>query len=239
MYDITFKDIEERLNLWIPQMAYFVALGTSSLKYPYRLDQVSEMLGLRYFIGWSILKMQVVQVNYGDDLVLGSYTNDPFVFTIAGRNEIFNEYEEIEQRIRVLFNWIKIEKCYHCQNRLWVTKINDVLTCRNCSSMSENYGKKIIPGYVYIYGNIENQTYKIGHSKNPEIRVKSFEIQLPFVASLIHTFPSTNGIESEHVLHDKFSKQRMNGEWFSLSRKDIDYLCSIKIFKNGEFITSD
>lgn len=79
--------------------------------------------------------------------------------------------------------------------------------------------KRDIAGWVYVIHG-ENNRFKIGISKNVEKRLKSFS-QLPFPVTLIYKKKTKNMEETELFLHKKYEEQRINGEWFELSDKDI------------------
>ncbi len=83
-------------------------------------------------------------------------------------------------------------------------------------------------GYVYLLKS-DTGHYKIGRTIDPSSRSKTFGIQLPFDVTFICTIKTDNmyGLESE--LHQKFSKKRINGEWFNLSTEDIDYMKSLAV----------
>jgi hypothetical protein len=66
-----------------------------------------------------------------------------------------------------------------------------------------------------------NNLYKIGKSKNPEIREKTLQSEKPSI-SIIKVF--NKNIENE--LHLKYEKQRIRGEWFNLSNIQVKYICT-------------
>lgn len=75
--------------------------------------------------------------------------------------------------------------------------------------------------YIVKFGNL----YKIGRSNNPKKRISSFSgVTLPHKFELIHTFDTSNAHLLERGLHKKFHKKRVQGEWFKLSKNDIEYL---------------
>lgn len=80
--------------------------------------------------------------------------------------------------------------------------------------------ERLQPGYVYL---IKSSTgyWKIGHSKTPENRMKTFGVMLPFEVEYEHLIPTTNMFMAETILHTKFSDKRVRGEWFSLTDDDV------------------
>lgn len=78
-------------------------------------------------------------------------------------------------------------------------------------------------GYVYLLQSISGH-YKIGRTRNPENRIKTFGIQLPFEVEYVCLIKTTNMVELENALHMRFSSKRINGEWFNLDTEDVAYL---------------
>jgi hypothetical protein len=87
--------------------------------------------------------------------------------------------------------------------------------------------KKDKPGYVYLIQS-ESGWYKIGKTSNPENRIRTFSVKLPFRVEYICLIKSNNMDELEMELHDYFKDQRIDGEWFELSIDDVDYIKSIE-----------
>lgn len=86
-----------------------------------------------------------------------------------------------------------------------------------------NSSKKSDPGYVYLLKNMEG-TYKIGKAKNPEDRLKTFTVKLPFRVEYTCIIPSHDMAELERDLHDLFKHKRVNGEWFNLDPDDVEFI---------------
>ncbi|KIL49086.1 GIY-YIG nuclease family protein [Jeotgalibacillus campisalis] len=83
------------------------------------------------------------------------------------------------------------------------------------------------PGYVYFVQEYMNGTFKIGKTKNIDKRMNIFSVKLPFENKLIHLIKTGDRHRTEQAFHNHFSAKRLGGEWFSLSKEDIDWL------KNG------
>lgn len=82
-------------------------------------------------------------------------------------------------------------------------------------------------GYVYlIYSSTEH--YKIGFSKDPRKRhktfVDSFGVKLPISVELVHIIETNDMRKLETQLHERYKHKRVNGEWFSLDKPDVDYI---------------
>jgi hypothetical protein len=77
-----------------------------------------------------------------------------------------------------------------------------------------------IDGYVYIL-RAESGQYKIGRSKNPSDRLKTFSVKLPFRVEYEIVIPSSDHRLLERKLHERFAEKWIDGEWFSLAPEDI------------------
>lgn len=90
-------------------------------------------------------------------------------------------------------------------------------------------------GYVYLL-HADTGHYKIGLSKNPKKRVRHFSTQMPIQVSTVHIFPADHAFGAEGLLHSHFSSKRTSGEWFLLGEEDVAWICSIKEYRNGQFL---
>lgn len=75
--------------------------------------------------------------------------------------------------------------------------------------------------YVYLISDINNYTYKIGISNNPEKRIKALQTGNERVLKIVHKILCTYYNDVETALHNKFQFLKVNGEWFELSDNDI------------------
>jgi len=83
--------------------------------------------------------------------------------------------------------------------------------------------KKPTPGYIYLIRSMTGY-YKIGKSKEPERRIKSLGVQLPFAIEPVAIIETDNMRKLERELHQKFDDQRGDGEWFALTPGDVQYI---------------
>lgn len=75
-------------------------------------------------------------------------------------------------------------------------------------------------GFVYVL-KADNGYYKIGKTVNPEDRIKTFTIKLPFHVEYELLIESENYTVCEKRLHGLFADKRIDGEWFALTSEDI------------------
>jgi len=90
----------------------------------------------------------------------------------------------------------------------------------------EKRRKKRAPGFVYLIRS-ESGHYKIGRTVNPEDRIQTFSVKLPFRVEYEHLIKCEDQVALERALHTRFSDKRVEGEWFDLSPEDVAYIKSI------------
>lgn len=78
-------------------------------------------------------------------------------------------------------------------------------------------------GFVYL---IQSPTeyYKIGRTRNPDDRLKTFGVKLPFEVAYIALIPTRDMYRLEKNLHSYFARKRVGGEWFKLFPQDVDFI---------------
>jgi len=87
-------------------------------------------------------------------------------------------------------------------------------------------------GYIYVI--YSKHGWKIGKSKNPKERYSLFSVKLPFEIKLKLVLMCLDYHNLERILHLKFKEQRLNGEWFSLKKSDIEHIYFYCYFWNKE-----
>lgn len=75
-------------------------------------------------------------------------------------------------------------------------------------------------GFVYL---IQSPTgsYKIGRTRNPNNRMRTFGVQLPFEVDYVCVIETGDMYQLERQLHQQFANKRINGEWFLLDAQDV------------------
>ena len=72
--------------------------------------------------------------------------------------------------------------------------------------------------FIYLMKDEINDSFKIGMSKNPKTRESTLQSEKPYI-KMINYWEGEVG--DEKSLHKKFKNQRIRGEWFILSEKDL------------------
>ncbi len=92
---------------------------------------------------------------------------------------------------------------------------------------SQAKGRRTSAGFVYL---VQSPTglYKIGRSVNPNDRLKTFSVKLPFEVSFACLIQTEDMYALESELHRRFAAKRVAGEWFALDADDVDYIKSLQ-----------
>jgi len=79
-------------------------------------------------------------------------------------------------------------------------------------------------GCVYFFRHIGLSPIKIGYSENesPIFRFDQFKTYAPFGAELIGFIPSEKAKLLETELHIKYSRDRIKGEWFEITKEEAE-----------------
>lgn len=80
-------------------------------------------------------------------------------------------------------------------------------------------------GYIYLVKS--DQYFKIGCSKQPNVRFEQIGLQLPFPFEVLHIIPADDMFIAERELHLKYAHQHSNGEWFKLSQEEVNEIMSL------------
>lgn len=87
---------------------------------------------------------------------------------------------------------------------------------------------------IYLIKNEEN-LYKIGVTKrNVNERIKELNISYPYELKIIHEYQTNIGYKLESYLHKIFHHKNIKGEWFELSKNDVEKFISFcKKYENN------
>jgi hypothetical protein len=107
-------------------------------------------------------------------------------------------------------------------------EIIDILKQKMYDDMTK--GPKFTPlenkqekGYIYLLA--WNGNTKIGMTtRHPGKRLEEISPKMPTKPKLIFFYECGDVRSEERKLHNRFSEKRVNGEWFTLSERDIEYI---------------
>jgi hypothetical protein len=88
--------------------------------------------------------------------------------------------------------------------------------------------QKTTDGYVYLVKEVNGTHHKIGRTAQPDNRLKTFNVKLPYQVKYHHLIRTSDMYRLERELHTHFADKRVDGEWFTLTDDDIQYICSLQ-----------
>lgn len=137
--------------------------------------------------------------------------------------------------LKLNINWLTELKEYIDNTLENIDKVNSMTNefdekTLNCVLGNSQPKKKVIKkkGFIYLMIDTANGYTKIGFSRNPKHRERTLQSEKPTI-ELIWKKEGTTKNEKE--LHEIFSHCRLRGEWFNLTRSDIELIKNYK-FKN-------
>jgi hypothetical protein len=74
---------------------------------------------------------------------------------------------------------------------------------------------------VYLITCSKTRTCKIGYASTPQNRLSQLQVGNPFALELVATMPGE--VVDEKLLHKKFEKYRLKGEWFEYNSEIKEY----------------
>lgn len=73
--------------------------------------------------------------------------------------------------------------------------------------------------FIYLMKDEINGFIKIGRAKNPEFRERTLQSEKPTIKLI---YKSKGFVSDETLLHKKYKKYRLRGEWYRLTNEQID-----------------
>lgn len=114
--------------------------------------------------------------------------------------------------------------------RLFMYAIQYEVECRQTRAIQKAAKEKSRAtkksGYVYL---LESATghYKIGRTIDPDNRIRTFGVKLPFEVEYACIIGTSDMYGLEMRLHNLYAQKRVNGEWFDLEIDDVAYIKSL------------
>lgn len=81
--------------------------------------------------------------------------------------------------------------------------------------------------FIYVIQCGDFPYYKIGLAKNLQRRRENIQTANPFPITIIIAVQTDGATALERLLHDKFKKQWLHGEWYVLTKQDLEELQGI------------
>ena len=147
-------------------------------------------------------------------------------------NKKLNEYQNFNLTDNLIDKALSIVEMYPKENSFKTTKKG------NISYQQFRHNKKIHKAAYYHWDRNDSKSddhlyfiksgphVKIGRSKNPKERMKSFMTALAMKPKLLHVVKNKGCLET--TLHKSFKEHRMNGEWFNYHEDIQDFISYLK-----------
>lgn len=91
---------------------------------------------------------------------------------------------------------------------------------KNCYDTCQTHG------YVYVIKC--EKYYKIGRTTNLKSRFSYIGVQIPFDIEIVHSIKCKDMLKTEELFHQLFKDKRIQGEWFNLTKEDINFIKECK-----------
>lgn len=82
--------------------------------------------------------------------------------------------------------------------------------------------KKKENGYIYLLKSLD--IYKIGRAKSLDGRIKAYKTENPHGIEILHQKLVEDYVGTETKLLLRFKNKQVRGEWFKLSREDVEWI---------------
>lgn len=118
--------------------------------------------------------------------------------------------------------WWDLEH-YHSYPSAMIERIRKEQARRVLGEQKKETRRSGRTGFIYLI-KADNGFYKIGRTSDPEDRIRTFAVKLPFEVEYVCVVNTPDMYALEAKLHLKFADRRVNGEWFELTPDDVDYI---------------
>lgn len=106
-------------------------------------------------------------------------------------------------------------------------KAREELEERREQEKATRKASKTTCGFVYVVKQVGGEHYKIGRTVDPDDRLNTFNVKLPFPVEFEILLKCEDMYKLESELHARYVDKRTRGEWFSLNTDDLEAIRSI------------
>ena len=89
------------------------------------------------------------------------------------------------------------------------------------------YTNAIKDTYLYAIGLDDSPLIKIGHSKNPDARIRQIQPFIPFPIYKIFSIEASKPVQSERCAHIMMHHFKAWGEWYDIPREKLPEILKI------------
>lgn len=144
------------------------------------------------------------------------------------------DFEQITAGAKIKDEVLRLERLIH--SPMWgylparyvelISKAMKIAVAKLDKFMKAEMRASASHGYVYL---VQSPTgsYKIGRTKDPDNRMKTFSVKLPFEVDYVCVIETGDMYALERNLHQQYATKRVNGEWFMLDTTDVNFIKSL------------
>lgn len=111
------------------------------------------------------------------------------------------------------------------------TTVHTTESVASVSGSAEHSGALNDSERVYFFSCAEAKAIKIGHSDDPEARLRACQTGCPLPLTLLGSIPG--GVRKERELHGLFSGLRIHGEWFRSEPELLEFIGNALALSTG------
>jgi hypothetical protein len=147
--------------------------------------------------------------------------------------EVDDFYDLDNLNLQEQLGFLHLANDYYCSFKHFLehTKMNINLKVMQKMKVEEYKNKMGGEDFLYFFQLGNQNIVKIGVSNKPPKRKHDLETKLPYKLTLLKKFKFKDAYKIESLLHEHFDAQRMNGEWFQLDVKEVNYIKNMNLEK--------
>lgn len=101
-------------------------------------------------------------------------------------------------------------------------KAREELEAKREAQKAVRKANKTKAGFVYVVKQVGGDHYKIGRTADPDDRLRTFNVKLPFPVEFEILIKCDDMYKLESDLHYQYASKRVRGEWFALDTDDLE-----------------
>lgn len=201
---------------------YFYITGVFAMSVSSIMMPVSE-IGLFYKVMFMIMGGFCLLAGYDvGKWVDGESMKQTHDAMLKAQEDANHQAKMIEKRIKLLKAQ---EQAFYDREKQRQLEAHQRIERRNAEWAARAIERR--KGYVYLLKG-DKGTHKIGRTSNPNSRVKTFGVELPFDVDYVHLIQTDDMYRLESELQVMYNHKNIRAEWFALDEQDIAAICAIQ-----------
>lgn len=200
---------------------YWSKWGDALIEAGYEPNELNKAYDKEFLLGKLIQLIREIKKFPSAGEVLIKVRNDK---TFPSKNAFENNLGKQKERVAKVIEYCKNYEGFNDVLEICLPLLKD----EKENIEKENVAVETNFGFVYLMKS--GRFYKIGRSNDTERRAYELRIQLPEEIKIAHKIKTDDPIGIEEYWHKRFKDKRKNGEWFELTKQDVE------IFKRRKFM---